>query len=61
MEVRQCVFDEQQFQRENELPDPEWIARVSREQSKTCVDGALETARLVEQEVVQYLGVTNRR
>lgn len=60
MEVRQCVFDEQQFQKENELPDPEWIARVSREQSKSCVIGALETARLLEEEVVDYLGVTNR-
>ena len=61
MEVRQCVFDEQQFQKENELPDPEWIARVSREQSKSCVIGALEAAQLVEQEVVEYLGLTNRR
>ncbi len=60
MEVRQVVFDEQQFQQENELPDPEWIARVSREQSRSCVEGALEIARVVEEEVTEYMGLNDR-
>lgn len=60
VEVRQVVFEEQQFQRENEMPDPEWIARVSREQSRTCVEGALECARKVEQEANEYLGLNDR-
>jgi hypothetical protein len=58
--VRQVVFEEQQFQRENELPDPEWIARVSREQSQSCIQGALEIARKVEKDANTYLGLDDR-
>lgn len=59
-EVRQVVFEEQTFQRENEMPDPDWIARVSREQSRICVEGACETARKVEEEIKEYLGLSDR-
>jgi len=60
VEVRQVVFEEQQFQQENELPDPEWIARVSREQSQSCIQGALEIARKVEKDANTYLGLDDR-
>lgn len=59
-EVRQVVFEEQQFQRENEMPDADWIARVSREQSQDCIEGARETARKVEEDIKDYLGLKDR-
>jgi hypothetical protein len=60
MEMRQVVFEEQEFQRENELPDAEWIARVSREQSATCVEGARDTGRKVEEEIREYSRLNDR-
>lgn len=59
-EVRQVVFDEQEFQRENSLNEPEWISRVSREQSRSCTKNALDAARKVEEGILQYLGLDDR-
>lgn len=54
LEIRQVVFEEQQFQQEVGMPDPEWLARVSREQSRSCVEGALEMARRDEEAARAY-------
>eukprot|EP00934_Nitzschia_sp_Nitz4_P000043 Nitzschia sp. Nitz4//scaffold245_size28976//13484//14410//NITZ4_008072-RA/size28976-processed-gene-0.12-mRNA-1//1//CDS//3329543881//43//frame0 len=55
-EIRQAVFEEQQFQEEVGMPDAEWLARISREQSKSCVETALELAKLDEEAASLYLG-----
>ena len=60
LEVRQVVFEEQEFQQENEMPDPDWIARVSRERSQDCIAGALESAQKVESQIREYLGLNDR-
>jgi hypothetical protein len=54
-QVRQVVLDEQEFQRDNGVIQPEWIARVSREQSQECIDSATKAARLIEQNIKPYL------
>ena len=61
MEVRQVVFEEQEFQRENQMPDPDWIARVSMEQSYECIGGAREKARKVQEEINEFLGLNRYR
>jgi hypothetical protein len=49
IEVRHGVLDEQEFQIENELDDPEWIAKLSRDGSRPCVRAAILAAKKDEQ------------
>jgi hypothetical protein len=49
LEVRHAVLDEQEFQIENELDDPEWIAKLSRDGSRPCVRAAILAAKKDEQ------------
>ena len=59
-EVRQVVFDEQEFQRENERMEPAWIARVSIEHSKSCIEVAIATAKKVEEDIKTFIGTPSR-
>ena len=59
-EVRQVVFDEQEFQREHEKVEPDWIARVSIEHSKSCIEGAIATAKKVEEDIRSFIGTCSR-
>lgn len=54
-EVREVVFDELDFQEEQCMNDPLWLAKLSRDQSRSCVDAAIETARDDERQAKQYL------
>jgi hypothetical protein len=59
-QVREVVFDEQEFQRENGLVEPEWIARVSMEQSTSSIQGALATAKAMQEDIMAYLGLDDQ-
>lgn len=50
LEVRQAVLDEQEYQKENGMNDPEWISMLSIDESRTCKRDALERARQDEKE-----------
>ncbi|KAG7347427.1 hypothetical protein IV203_016132 [Nitzschia inconspicua] len=53
-DVRMVVFDELDFQEEQGMDDPLWLAKLSRDQSKACVEAAIETAREDERQAKQY-------
>lgn len=55
-DVRMVVFDELDFQEEQGMDDPLWLAKLSRDQSRACVEAAIETARVDERQAKQYLG-----
>jgi hypothetical protein len=54
-EIRLAVLDEQEFQSENDMDDPEWIAKLSRDESRLCVKAAILAAKKDEQESREYL------
>jgi hypothetical protein len=43
-EVRSAIFEEQDFQYENDMDDPDYIANVSKELSQGCVSAAIAAA-----------------
>mmetsp|Transcript_868 Transcript_868/g.1364 ORF Transcript_868/g.1364 Transcript_868/m.1364 type:complete len:313 (-) Transcript_868:97-1035(-) len=55
-DVRNVVFDELEFQEEQGMNDPMWLAKLSREQSRACVEAAIEAAQEDERVANQYLG-----
>ena len=55
-EIRHVVFDELDFQEEQGMDDPEWLAKLSRDQSRSCVQAAIEVAREDERQARLYLG-----
>jgi hypothetical protein len=50
LEIRNVVFEEQEFQCDNGMDDPEWIAKLSMDQSRPCVEAGIETARKDERD-----------
>jgi hypothetical protein len=56
LEIRKIVFEEQGFQSESGMEDdPEWIAKLSVDQSRSCVKAGIETARNDERDSRDYL------
>jgi hypothetical protein len=56
LEIRKVVFEEQGFQSESGMEDdPEWIAKLSVDQSRSCVKAGIETARKDERDSRDYL------
>lgn len=55
-DIRMVVFDELDFQEEQGMDDPLWLAKLSRDQSRSCVEAAIETAREDERQSRLYLG-----
>jgi hypothetical protein len=60
-EIRHVVFDELDFQEEQGMDDPEWLAKLSRDQSRSCVQAAIEVAREDERHARLYLGCLKHR
>ena len=54
-EVRNAVLDEQEFQSESNMEDPEWLAKLSRDESRSCVRAAYLAAKQDEMEAHRYL------
>ncbi|KAL3907795.1 MAG: hypothetical protein SGILL_008728 [Bacillariaceae sp.] len=54
-QVRAVVFDELDFQEEQGMDDPLWVAKLSRDQSRSCVDAAIEAAKEDERQARLYL------
>lgn len=54
-EIRTVVFDEQDFQDEADMNDPEWLAKLSRDQSRSCVRAAIAAAEEDERQARKYL------
>jgi len=54
LEIRKVVLEEQQFQQETGMSDPDWIARLSRDHSRGCVRGALLAAKKDENDALEY-------
>ena len=55
IEVRMVVFDEQEFQTDNQMNDPEYIADLAYESSRGCVRAAIEIAKQDEEDARAYL------
>jgi hypothetical protein len=55
LEIRKVVFEEQSFQIGKGTKDAEWIAKLSTNQSRSCVEAAIETARKDERDSRDYL------
>ena len=53
-EIRTVVFDEQDFQDEAGMNDPEWLAKLSRDQSRSCVTAAYHAAQEDERQARKY-------
>ena len=54
-EIRTVVFDEQDFQEESGMDDPEWLAKLSYDQSESCVKAAIKVAVEDERQARIYL------
>jgi hypothetical protein len=54
-DVRMVVFDELDFQQEQGMDDPLWLAKLSRDQSRACVEAAIQSAREDERQARSYL------
>jgi hypothetical protein len=54
-DVRLVVFEELDFQEEQGMNDPLWVAKLSRDQSRPCVEAAIETAKEDERQARLYL------
>ena len=54
-DVRLVVFEELDFQEEQGMNDPLWVAKLSRDQSRSCVEAAIETAKEDERQARLYL------
>jgi hypothetical protein len=55
IEIRNVIFEEQGFQRENGMEDRAYLAQLSREQSLSCVGAAIITAKRDELAARRYL------
>jgi hypothetical protein len=55
-DMRNVIFEEQDYQEDQGLNDPEWLANLSRDQSRSCVAAAIEVAREDERQARLYLG-----
>ena len=55
-DIRNIVFEEVDFQEEQGMNDPEWLAKLSRDQSRSCVEAAIQVARVDEKVARAYLG-----
>eukprot|EP00529_Nitzschia_sp_RCC80_P020156 CAMPEP_0113484444 /NCGR_PEP_ID=MMETSP0014_2-20120614/23964_1 /TAXON_ID=2857 /ORGANISM="Nitzschia sp." /LENGTH=418 /DNA_ID=CAMNT_0000378045 /DNA_START=84 /DNA_END=1340 /DNA_ORIENTATION=- /assembly_acc=CAM_ASM_000159 len=54
-DIRTVVFDEQDFQEESGMNDPEWLAKLSYDQSESCVKTAVSVAVEDERQARIYL------
>jgi hypothetical protein len=54
-EIRTVVFEEQDYQFENGMSDPTWIAKLSEDQSSTCVKLAIAVALQDAEVAKEYL------
>ena len=54
-EIRTIVFEEQDYQFENGKSDICWIAKLSEEQSRSCVKASIAVALQDAQEAKEYL------
>eukprot|EP00529_Nitzschia_sp_RCC80_P020541 CAMPEP_0113455922 /NCGR_PEP_ID=MMETSP0014_2-20120614/8622_1 /TAXON_ID=2857 /ORGANISM="Nitzschia sp." /LENGTH=408 /DNA_ID=CAMNT_0000347361 /DNA_START=127 /DNA_END=1353 /DNA_ORIENTATION=+ /assembly_acc=CAM_ASM_000159 len=54
-DIRTVVFDEQDFQEESGMNDPEWLAKLSYDQSESCAKTAVTVAVEDERQARIYL------
>lgn len=54
-DIRTVVFEEQDFQEESGMNDPEWLAKLSIDQSQSCVVAAIATAAEDERQARIFL------
>jgi hypothetical protein len=55
-EIRKVVLEEQEFQDEADMIDPEWLAKLCRDQSRSCVFKAILVAAKDAEEARLYYG-----